>query len=738
MHLYSLQLNLNLNLDRSIAHSRSKLCIFDSTTLVTLTTRSYLPFTPPSLDSPLHSFPCPSVLIQDSRITHKTGSSDWRLGPIAVFWYDFITVDMDPDLDQSADLGVDLGVDNPSSDVPLQQSHSVLSDAADHSQHRVLTSGVFVPVASPSEGASLGVLHLYKDKNDVMQYLQLDPPSAESASQVSPSDDQFNQLLHVLGSIVAVLAVPPHIIPQEFLKLMGACRKSMSHLRIIKDSVPNRFIMLLKFRSARAAYRFYDNFNGRSFNSFEPEICHVVFIKSVEFDSPDIPKYAFSPASPDPALLLNSESCTLPNTITNSQSIQNNLSPLLSDPQKSSSLLELPTCPVCLDRMDSSVTGLLTIVCHHTFHCSCIMKWGDSTCPVCRYSSTKESDSLHPSSSPLNECSDCASTENLWICLICGSIGCGRYFQGHAFKHYQETGHVYALELETQRVWDYAGDGYVHRLIQNRTDGKLVELPAPSSSLHSSINGLTPHSNVLGPVSASPYFAADGSVPSSSAGYISHVLGRRAMGLDTLDPHSIITVQDAAIAEKVDALGLEYSHMLQSQLDTQRKWFERQLTKIENASVEHISFLDQNLDTLREAYRQTCAERDSLLSVVNQHVREKKQTDRKMEQLCDRLGALERDTREEQALNSGLQDNLVKLRADLEASLHAGCKKDALISELQEQVRDVMFYVETLQKVDSGPLADELKHATVVGVADAPIPSGSNSSIHRRQKGKRK
>jgi BRCA1-associated protein len=26
--------------------------------------------------------------------------------------------------------------------------------------------------------------------------------------------------------------------------------------------------------------------------------------------------------------------------------------------------------------------------------------------------------------------------------------------------------HLYALELETQRVWDYAGDGYVHRLIQ--------------------------------------------------------------------------------------------------------------------------------------------------------------------------------------------------------------------------------------------------------------------------------
>lgn len=32
------------------------------------------------------------------------------------------------------------------------------------------------------------------------------------------------------------------------------------------------------------------------------------------------------------------------------------------------------------------------------------------------------------------------------------------------------------MELETKKVWDYAGDNYVHRLIQSKTDGKLVEL----------------------------------------------------------------------------------------------------------------------------------------------------------------------------------------------------------------------------------------------------------------------
>jgi len=27
------------------------------------------------------------------------------------------------------------------------------------------------------------------------------------------------------------------------------------------------------------------------------------------------------------------------------------------------------------------------------------------------------------------------------------------------------------------QVWDYTGDNYVHRLVANKMDGKLVELP---------------------------------------------------------------------------------------------------------------------------------------------------------------------------------------------------------------------------------------------------------------------
>jgi len=38
---------------------------------------------------------------------------------------------------------------------------------------------------------------------------------------------------------------------------------------------------------------------------------------------------------------------------------------------------ELPTCAVCLERMDEAITGLMTVTCQHTFHCSCLSKWSD-------------------------------------------------------------------------------------------------------------------------------------------------------------------------------------------------------------------------------------------------------------------------------------------------------------------------------------------------------------------------
>ncbi len=54
---------------------------------------------------------------------------------------------------------------------------------------------------------------------------------------------------------------------------------------------------------------------------------------------------------------------------------------------------------------------------------------------------------------------------------------------GHAYNHFKLTQHTYSMQLGSNRVWDYAADNYVHRLIQNKTDGKLVQFDERSGSV---------------------------------------------------------------------------------------------------------------------------------------------------------------------------------------------------------------------------------------------------------------
>jgi BRCA1-associated protein len=160
----------------------------------------------------------------------------------------------------------------------------------------------------------------------------------------------------------------------------------------------------------------------------------------------------------------------------------------------------------------------------------CLSRWNDSSCPVCRYCQGDEDEESKPA------CEVCGRRDNLWMCLICGHIGCGRYEGEHAVAHFTATGHAYSMELQSQRVWDYAGDGYVHRLIQNSRDGKLVELPDPR-------------------------IAASG--------------GERSQVPPLTD-----AVESELLHEKAERMSFEFGLLLSSQLETQRVYYEKQLVRV--------------------------------------------------------------------------------------------------------------------------------------------------------------
>ncbi|KAJ5549861.1 BRCA1-associated 2 [Penicillium sp. DV-2018c] len=451
-------------------------------------------------------------------------------------------------------------------------------------------------------------------------------PETVSANAQNPDED---------CTTLCILAVPSYLSPSDFLGFVGEkTMDDVSHFRMIRTARANRYMVLMKFRSGRKAKDWQKEWNGKVFNSIEPETCHVVFVKTVgiqvvDAEQPsehgalsDLPSPSRPPMAPAGQVTLSGKPLAPPTP----------------------ALIELPTCPVCLERMDET-TGLLTIICQHVFHCTCLEKWKGSGCPVCRYTQDdcrKSNAGLKPDQEP-QECSVCHSDQNLWACLICGTIGCGRYDGAHAFDHWKETSHAFAMDLSTERVWDYVGDAYVHRIIQSKTDGKLLELPAADHS--------------------------------------------------ALDPPDW---NDAVPREKLDNMSIEYTHLLTSQLESQRAYFEevveRAVDKASQASASaalaevNSSTVSSRLEELQAKYDVLAME--TLPGLEHDLARAEKRAE-KFEALAR---SFEKKYQEEKAMNGNMLQKIEGLSKEVE-----GLRVQK--ADLAEQNRDLSFFISGMQRL---------------------------------------
>ncbi|KAG5643673.1 hypothetical protein DXG03_000504 [Asterophora parasitica] len=84
-----------------------------------------------------------------------------------------------------------------------------------------------------------------------------------------------------------------------------------------------------------------------------------------------------------------------------------------------------------------------------------VQAWEEEILP-CEHTLTLQQLSAAPiSASGLAHCSRCDLKENLWLCLACGALGCGRQQfggaggNGHGLAHFEETGHGVSVKLGT-------------------------------------------------------------------------------------------------------------------------------------------------------------------------------------------------------------------------------------------------------------------------------------------------
>jgi len=507
---------------------------------------------------------------------------------------------------------------------------------------------------------------------------------------------------------------------------------------------------LLHFADAPSATAFVHSTHGKPYNSLEPERCKTGFVARVTFDEGE--QYQFpmqnthamedgsgaaelvmsKQASQERASLsptmrstsspkVRSEAHGASASTSPSRAASPSLPSRMSSHGASAASLQLPppsasnslisqvsqsadpsslTCPVCLDPVhpalcvQAETTPVITILCHHIFHLSCLSKWipssSSSSCPVCRYN-------LQPRLQTC--CSTCRTTSRLWLCIICGHVGCSRYARGHAFKHFEESAHNYAMEIETQRVWDYVSDCYVHRLVRNKQDGKLVEFSRVRAlddfTGMSELSGKGIDTELAGSYSlhSSAQAASSAAVSDGTSGPISH--SNRSQPL-VVDPSS-----SAYASVKLEEYLLEYNYLLNSQLEQQRNIFQHDIQK----KQQEMERRRHQLETMRD---QELERKQELEAKVEEMRGTKEQQEKQLADVQASYATLQTQANQLKGLNDRLLADAATLRASLStsATLYAQqqesllAEQDSTIANLEEQIHDLRFFLDTQRKID--------------------------------------
>jgi len=249
-------------------------------------------------------------------------------------------------------------------------------------------------------------------------------------------------------------------------------------------------------------------------------------------------------------------------------------------------------------------------------------------------------------------CPCCMSPDNIWVCLVCGHIGCGRYAGGHAKDHSRKRGHQFGLDLSSGRIWHYAGDVFVHR--------RLVQMVAASGRFQ---------------VESLPEPANESLGPASSSGHGAHMGGQKG-------PDSF----------RENHLAMELDAVLASQLDYQCSLYEGKLRGLEE---QHQSALVE-LQTRHEGHKLRQQKLEAKLAEVQQ---EQRRLDRRFASAQQSKSKASEELDFAKELNRSLLANRAEMRRSSARTspppspgsvADAPLEEDALVQRLRKQVAKLM------------------------------------------------
>jgi BRCA1-associated protein len=300
-------------------------------------------------------------------------------------------------------------------------------------------------------------------------------------------------------------------------------------------------------------------------------------------------------------------------------------------PIKRNNIVKLFCCPLCLEKLDTSSTGIHTLISMGSTD-----RWENykKLCNICKKFSQKTT-----------ACLKCNSKENIWCCMICGFTGCDRYQQGHAVEHFNNTLHRYSIDLASQRIWDYLGDGWVHRVIK----------------LKPSDNNLIPSRDTI---------FLENEISSDSSTSTKEFLMRM---------ENIIS---------------EYNFVLASQLEDQRKYYEKELNRLDESNEQRLKTKAASLNTLREEL----TKKKNLLENSKKFMKE---CSKKLNHQEKRL----EDVKQNIQLNNSLVENLkkdiglLKTHREINFNKEIGSKEKKILESKLRRKEELQKQLDNMYKV---------------------------------------
>jgi len=262
----------------------------------------------------------------------------------------------------------------------------------------------------------------------------------------------------------------------------------------------------------------------------------------------------------------------------------------------------------------------------------------------------------------------------------------------HAQQHYEEQQHTYALDMNTQHVWDFAGNGFVHRLLTNQGDGKVVEHSLPPLSSEHAADGLARAEGIVQQLDFS--MAATSSTTQDLTDFAREQALPASKG-----------------SKKSESVVSDFNMLLASQMTAQRRYFEEEMHGLEGKNKLELKEL---AGCRRDVAAGTEATRLQLAKVMEDNV----SLEHELAQIAAGDLVLKRQIHAMEGLNKKFSNEQRKVEdrvADKEEQRKAARRqRDKDVAELQQQISDLELYVQMQKRCEGSADAADLQGSHVI------------------------